>query len=132
MILIDTSCWIEFYRREGDARIREQTAQAVQAKQAATCGIVYVELLVVIADPAEQRLVKAQFGCIDWLSLDRPEWERAVGLGQALRAKGVTILATDLAIAAAALEHDATIYHVDRHFELIAAHCDLKQKNLRA
>jgi len=55
-----------------------------------------------------------------------PLWEKAYDLAFQLRRKGVTIPYTDILIAASALTHEATLLHVDTHFDLVAQFFSLK------
>jgi predicted nucleic acid-binding protein len=55
-----------------------------------------------------------------------PLWEKAYELAFQLRRKGVTIPYTDILIAATALAHEATLLHVDAHFDLAAQFSSLK------
>ena len=45
MILIDTSGWIDFLRREGDAATKARVAAYIEMGEAAYCGPVEFELL---------------------------------------------------------------------------------------
>ena len=45
MILIDTSAWIEFLRRDGDPRIKRRVARYVEIAEAAHCPPVEFELM---------------------------------------------------------------------------------------
>jgi len=132
VILVDTSCWVEFYRRGGDAGVRARVAKAVQGLQAATCTIVQAEFLAYVVDPEEQDKVDYAFSALHLLPLGQDECARAVALGRLLRTHGLTIAASDLLVAAVALEHEATLYHTDDHFVRIAEHTDLDQRHLRA
>ncbi len=60
------------------------------------------------------------------LTVNKPTWDEAAGLGFALRRKGVTAGLPDLIIAASALEHDAIVVHADADFDNIAKHSDLR------
>lgn len=45
MVLIDTSAWIEFLRRGGDERVADEVGRLLDEAEAATCGVVEMELL---------------------------------------------------------------------------------------
>jgi len=128
VILIDSSCWVDFYRRDGDPGIQEAVAAALESGEAATCGIVRVEILAFIARTAEQQIVAADFSALFELPIDSRAVEHAIAWGQALRRKGETAPATDLLIAAVASVNDAVLLHHDRHFETIAGLGRLRQE----
>ncbi len=53
MKLIDSSGWVDYYRPDGDSRIQAAVAEAIEADEAATCGMVRVEILCYI-DPEDE------------------------------------------------------------------------------
>ena len=57
-------------------------------------------------------------------------WESAFDLAFKLRRKGMTIPHTDILIASCGLAVDATVVHLDRHFEMIRSKHPLKTENL--
>jgi predicted nucleic acid-binding protein len=126
VILVDTSCWIEFYRASGDGAVQDSVEAALRSGEVAVCDLVRLEVLAFIADPAEFELVSGDFASFRQLSSPTAVVDRAIALGRALRQKGVTAPATDLLIAGTALTHDAVLLHRDRHFEAIAEVCALR------
>jgi predicted nucleic acid-binding protein len=110
--LIDSSCWVDYYRPDGDSRIQAAVAEAIESDEAATCGMIRIEILGYIARQA----------------LTHREFDTAVAIRHALRAKGASVPATDLLIAAAAMNNNATLLHCDRHFLTIGRYSDLKQQ----
>jgi|GEM_PF-2570195 len=49
-------------------------------------------------------------------------WDLAAGYAAQLRARGVTVPASDLLIATVAVESDSELLARDQHFEMIRAH----------
>jgi hypothetical protein len=45
MKLIDSSAWIEYYRKDGDTHYKEEIIKALKENNAAICGIIKTELL---------------------------------------------------------------------------------------
>ena len=119
MILVDSSCWIEFYRADGDAAIQAAVSEALEADQAATCDLVRVEILAFIKHQKEYDLVAGDFAALHHLATRDVDVRRAIAIGRRLRATGKTIPSTDLIIAATALGHGARLLHADRHYDLI-------------
>ncbi len=127
MKLIDSSCWVDYYRPGGDARVQEVVAEAIELDEAAICGMIRIEILGYIARREEYEAVSEDFSGLHDLPLTHREFASAVTLGRALRAKGASVPATDLLIAAAAIGHDALLLHCDRHFLTIGKHSSLRQ-----
>jgi predicted nucleic acid-binding protein len=130
VILLDSSALIEFYRPEGDAEVRARVAEVIAADRAATNGVVQVEVISFARGPRVVRTLEADFRAFHWLELTRAVFDRACSCGSELRAGGVTVPATDLIIAASAIENGATLYHLDRHFDAITELGALRGVNL--
>ncbi len=130
MILVDSSCWVEFYRPGGSPAIQAAVAEALDSGEAATCGIVEVEILGFIARRREFQVVSADFRALHRLETCLEDFDRAVALGRDLRTRGTTAPATDLVIAAVALGRDALLLHADRHFETIARVAPLRHRHV--
>lgn len=128
MRLIDSSCWVDYYRPGGNERIQAAVAEAIEADDAAICGMIRIEILGYIARQAEYDAVSEDFSGLHDLPLTAREFTSAVTLGHALRAKGDSVPATDLLIAAAAIRHNALLIHCDRHFLTIGKYSNLRQQ----
>jgi len=133
MILIDSSCWVEFYRPGGDPAIQEAVLGALSGGEAAVCGMIQVEILSNIKRKKEFEVVSDDFKALLWLETGQTEIAKAVQAGRKLRSRGVTVPATDLLIAGVTMGYDAMLLHSDRHFEQIAEVCpDLRQTCVRS
>jgi len=130
VILLDSSALVEFYRPDGDPEVRAQVRQVIAADRAATNGIVQVELLAFARGEEAVRALRSDFRAVRWLELGRGQFDLAGEIGNRLRARGVTVPCTDLIIAASAISAGAALYHLDRHFEQIAALGDLDERRL--
>ena len=118
MTLIDTSAWIEFLRKGGDAAVKSRVAALIEFEEAAYCGPVKFELLTG-ARPAEVGDLVIALGFASLLEFPLACWERAAEMERALRSKGVTVPRDDVFVAAAALHHGTLLYAADGHFELM-------------
>ena len=121
MILIDTSAWIEFFRRRGDAAVKSRVAGFVETGDAAFCGPILYELMLG-ARPAETALIRKVLGFCQCLEFPIAVWDRGASLEKGMRQKGITIPRDDILVAAAALHHDVPLYCSDKHFQIIARH----------
>ncbi|MGB3633585.1 MAG: PIN domain-containing protein [Rubrobacteraceae bacterium] len=118
-VLVDTSCWIEYFNRPGTqgATVVED---AVREDQAALTGIVLAELSQRARNEAELSRLRAALGAVRWVAATREVHERAGGIGFELRRRGVTVPITDCVIAAAAESIGGFILTLDSHFEEIS------------
>lgn len=130
MILVDSSAFIEYYRREGNPAVRKQVAKAIARDQVLVNGIVLVEVASFARKEQEFKAIYLDFKAFHWLDLTREDFDAATSIGQVLVRKGLVVPASDLVIAASCIRAKATLYHVDDHFDLVSRHTDLKSKNL--
>ena len=130
MILVDSSALIEYYRPSGRTEVRRAVAEGIAADRLAVNGIIQVEILGFAAGEKEQRLLRSDFEAFHHLDLHREVCDLAASLGFELRRQGVTVPATDLIIAANALQAEVPVYHLDGHFERIAQNSNLDHRYL--
>lgn len=129
-VLIDTSAWILALRPDGSPEAREEVRRLLESSRAATAGIVMLELLSGTRSQREFRELREELGALRLLDITSATWERAYRLGYDLRRAGLTIPSVDVLIAALALEHECSLLHADRHFDLIAEHHPLSVRSL--
>lgn len=67
-----------------------------------------------------RRYLSKMPGKTDILSITQVVWEQGYEIAFSFRKKGLTIPATDLIIAAVAIENNSMILHHDEHYEMIA------------
>ena len=127
MKLIDSSAWIEYYRKEGNTEYKAWISGAIQNNAAAVNGIIQVEILIFTKTQSEYDFVSSDFSGLHNLILDDHVFQKASEIGFDLRRKGVTIPGTDLIIAACAIVSNAELIHFDSHYKYIAEHYPLKE-----
>jgi predicted nucleic acid-binding protein len=120
MKLIDTSSWIEQLRRGGEPLVRARVEELLARGEAAWCPIVRLELWNGARGEAESRVLRAMEAEIPSLEITAVVWDAAVRLTATARARGVTVPASDLLVAACARHHGIPVEHADKHFDLIA------------
>ncbi len=131
MILVDTSVWVEVFRRPS----RLTLASVVDIEEVVTCLPVVQEVLQGFRDErAFQVAREAMFAFPIVESPLRSEvFEEAVRLYRAARRAGLTVRSgVDCLIAACALRHGLTVAHHDRDFESIAGICPLQTRAVSA
>jgi predicted nucleic acid-binding protein len=116
MKLIDTSAWVEFFRKKGDPAAKQAVARLVQGDLAAyTCPIRF-ELLSGLKSGEEADL-EAAFGFSHHLPFRADDWREAALLERQLRAKGVAVPRDDLFVATVAIRTGLPVLCRDHHFD---------------
>ena len=85
MILVDSSAWIEYYRRGGSREVRDAVFSAIRDNRAATNGVILVEVVAYAARDADSANVRSDLSGCHWLELATPVFELAVAMGRTLR-----------------------------------------------
>lgn len=118
-VLVDTSCWIEYFNRPdtGEAGTVEAL---VREDRAALTGVVLSELSQGARNEGELSRLRTGLGAVPWVPATRETYERAGEIGFRLRRRGVTVPITDCVIAAAAESIGGRILTLDGHFEEVA------------
>ena len=120
MTLIDSSAWIEYYRREGKEEYKSWISNAIQNNLASINGIIQVEILTFTKTEHEYDAIASDFAGLHYLHLDESVFQKAAKIGFDLRRRGITVPGTDLIIAACALQSNAELMHFDAHYNYIA------------
>lgn len=127
MLLVDTSAWIEVFRKPARIHI----GQLGDLDEIVTCLPVIQEALQGFRDEAAfaaARQAMWSFPIVE-SPLRSEVFEEAVGLYRSARRAGFTVRSgVDCLIAACALRNGLTVVHVDRDFDLIARVSPLQQR----
>ena len=118
MILIDTSAWIEFFRKKGKQNVKKRVASLIEHDQATyTCPILF-ELR---AGAREREIsdIEVSFSFCNWIPFDAECWKKAVDLERELREKGVTVPRDDIFVASVAILNNIALYSTDAHFQIM-------------
>ncbi|MCA9413141.1 MAG: PIN domain-containing protein [Candidatus Omnitrophica bacterium] len=125
MILIDTSVWVEFFRKKGDSLVKDRLEDLITSREAAITGPVIFEILAG-ARPEEIGTISEVFAFCEDLEFGPDTWVLAGHLFHALREKGKTVPKSDVLIAALSLESKTPLLCRDRHFDMIREFGDRK------
>lgn len=118
MILIDTSAWIEFFRRKGEPLWKSRVMDSLAGNKAAyTCPVRFE--LILGARPEETTDLLAGLDLARRVITTPQHWDFAAALGSKLNATGVRIPAGDLLIAVVAVQEKLPLLTKDRHFTLL-------------
>ncbi len=119
MILIDTSSWIHMLRPSGDPAVRSRVEAALTSGQARWCPPVQLELWNGARGEKERAVLRKLAAAVPELPIDEDVWRTAYDLAR--RARGVTMPATDLIIAACAIRFGTALESSDSDFDLLEA-----------
>ena len=129
MLLVDTSAWIEVFRKSARTRVDALG----DLDQIVTCLPVIQEVLQGFRDePAFRTAREAMWSFpIVEAPLRREVFEEAVGLYRAARRADFTVRSgVDCLIAACAIRHSLTVVHLDRDFDVLARVSPLSQRGI--
>ena len=130
MVLVDTSVWIEVFRKPS----RLDLESLVDFDDVVTCLPVVQEVLQGFdAEPAFVRAREAMAALpMVEAPLGRDVFLQAVDLYRAARRQGLTVRSsTDCVIAVCALRNHLEVLHCDRDFDALAGVSPLRARNVR-
>lgn len=114
MLLVDTSVWIELFRRP--SRIAPET---FPLDDTVTCLPIVQEVLQGFRDDHAFRIAREAMFALPIVQspMERPVFEDAVQLYRTARRRGLTVRSSiDCLIAACAIRHGLTVLHTDRDY----------------
>lgn len=116
-VIADTSVLIDFLKG------KEPNAAAVAAligeKRILTTGVIMAELLQGTRNAREEAFVTELIEALPTIEITAAIWVKAGKLSCSLRRKGITLPLSDVAIGAAAMEHNVSVFTLDDHFKRI-------------
>jgi len=116
-VIVDTSVLISFFR--GESKFADKVTRLLQENRFVTAGIIIAELLQGMKDVKEERDISGIFAEISPLEITTDLWIKAGKIALSLRREGINLPLTDVAIAALAVEHNLSLFTLDKHFEKI-------------
>ena len=131
MLLVDTSAWIEVFRKP--ARLDLDEIGGIE--QVVTCLPVVQEVLQGFRLESAYRLAREAMLALPCIESPMPQarFEEAVSLYRDARRAGLTVRSgVDCLIAACAIRHGLTVLHRDRDFAALARISPLQQRDLRS
>jgi predicted nucleic acid-binding protein len=129
LVLIDTSVWIEVFRRRSPLDLEG----LVPLEEVATCLPVIQEVLKGFGDEAAFRKARESMFSLPLIEspLAASVFEEAVSLYRTARGNGITVRSSvDCLIAACALRHDLEVWHRDRDYPALARVSRLRERGL--
>ena len=129
MLLVDTSVWIEVFRRPS----RFQLGSVADLDEVVTCLPVIQEVLQGFLEEHAFRIAREAMFALPVLEspVSREVFEEAVQLYRVARRSGITVRSgTDCLIAACAIRHGIPVLHYDRDFTPLAQVSSLKEQRI--
>ena len=129
MLLVDTSLWIEVFRKPARLRIEDH----VDFDDIVTCLPVMQEVLQGFSDERAFLVAREAMRALPIVEspIRQALVDEAVDLYRAARRAGVTVRSgVDCLIAACAIRHGLTVLHHDRDFDAIARVSPLSAKRI--
>jgi predicted nucleic acid-binding protein len=118
-ILVDSSFYITLLQAKADPLAWLESSSGLYDYDFATCGIIWMEVLRGRSDPRLRDRFERFFQTAIFINQSPATWQRIARLTWEMDRKGIVLPATDLAIAACALEHDVPLLTFDKHFRSI-------------
>lgn len=129
MFLVDTSVWVEVFRRPSRIRLEEE----IPLDQVATCLPIVQEVLQGFREESVFRFARQNLLALPLFEspLTWDVFEMGAQLYRTGRQAGVTIRSgVDCLIAACALRNDLTVLHYDRDFMHLAQFSPLRERQV--
>jgi predicted nucleic acid-binding protein len=128
-ILVDTSVWIDHFKRLGTIESDFLAVCIGEKRSIVLPGLVLTEILLGIRDPAEAGEVSDALRPFKLApELTRADYEDAAAIYRACRARGITVRSTvDCLIAQLCLRYDYELLTHDRDFEAIGRFFPLRR-----
>ncbi len=119
MVLVDSSAWIELFRKKGDVIVSLALENLIEEMQACFCGIVKLEVLGGARDD-EKTVISNLFSLLPYLPQTEGVWDEAIRFQWRVRKHGLNIPWSDVLIAVVANRNGHRIYSRDKHFDTLA------------
>jgi len=129
-ILVDTSLWIEAFKKDCPEKIKEMIFKAIDEDNAFITGIIMVELLSGAKTVKKYEQLKNNLEALIYLDTTVEVWNKAAKIAFTLKRKGINVPSGDILIASLSVKYDILLIHMDKHFELIGKYTDLREKKL--
>ncbi len=118
-VLVDTSVWIDFFRRKEPAYTN--VVQLIDEDRICCAGIILSELMQGANSDKELNVLKDFIHVYEFINETPETWIKSGELSFRLRKRGKETPLSDCLISVLSLEADASIYTYDKHFKIIQA-----------
>jgi predicted nucleic acid-binding protein len=123
-VLVDTSAWIEFFRKKEP--YYSAVLELVDNDVVCCTGIVLAELLQGAKSDKELNTIKEFLHVFDFLPESIISWEKAGEMSYSLKQKGKAVGLSDCYIAALTRSSNVMLLTLDKHFDVLKKEFELK------
>lgn len=113
-IIVDTSIWIEYFKNKSD--VVEFIERRIMDNIIFMVGPIVSELLQGVKTNREYEKLISCIDAIPYIEGTFEDWKKAGNISFNLRRKGITIPLTDIIISAIAINNQARVHTLDKHF----------------
>lgn len=117
-VLVDTSVWIEFFRK--DTATSRALETLIKAGRVVVPGIVVFESLQGVKAAKEKGKIMDLLSNLDYMEMSKDLWASAALLSRSLKERGLNLPLSDVLLAAIAHKHNLPLFTLDAHFDGIA------------
>ena len=118
LVLVDTSVWIEYFRRN-DPLIEKEMDGLLRSETVATTGLVLSELRRGCRTPNQLKLMLDALEPLTYLESDRTTWLKAGEIAAETGARGYKLELGDSLLAAIVFRENCSLFTLDRDFSRI-------------
>ena len=119
MVLIDSSCWVHYFRSRGDARVRDRVSSLLRKDEGVWCAMVRLELWNGVGSESDRAILREHEIWLPELAITDAVWDEACLIASQCRKTGKTAPANDVLIAACARHYEVALEYTDAHFDFL-------------
>jgi predicted nucleic acid-binding protein len=119
-VLLDTSIWIAYLHPGGLQLLKDEVAAQLLKGAVYSCAAIRLELLVGAREETSFNRLDGLLQSLPWVPLSEAVWTGAARLGFDCRKAGLSLPLPDLLIAQAAMQQGLELWHMDRHYDMLA------------
>jgi hypothetical protein len=122
--LIDTSVWIQFFRKKGSP-VSERVREYLKLNSACYTGPIVIELLQGAKTSKEIQTIEELFNAMTYIEISRRHYRHAGLISQKAAREGKIFSTIDMIIATVAHDENLSLFTLDGHFSEISKYCEL-------
>jgi tRNA(fMet)-specific endonuclease VapC len=123
-VLIDTSVWIEFFRKK-ESSISSRLKEYLKLNQACYTGPIAVEVYQGAKTPKEIQIIDQLLQTIHYVEITRMHYHHAGLISQKAAREGKIFSTIDMILASVAHDEQLLLFSLDTHFQEISRYCKL-------
>lgn len=123
-VLIDTSIWVEFFRKRNSA-VSAKLREFLKLNQVCYTGPIFVELYQGAKTQREIEILHQLFDTIHYVDISREHYHHAGLVSQKAAREGKIFSTIDVILAVLAHDEGLSLFSLDRHFRDISRYCPL-------